>query len=179
MLPEYLQIGLKHSFNDKLSNQDISMMYSQTVNESLGGNQHWQKSYFMPALADFGIVTFRKWLDEFAGGQPEWQGVQVTSFQKLTEQQLYDRWHRHTKYCPHCRQSLVLLDKIKNYCQNLLLLLTIIALIIIIINLPLHIVLIPVLLGILSLIVFYKLDSLRHRFLSYIPQSGVPIVKLY
>ncbi len=178
LLPEYLQIGLKHSFNDKLSNQDIAMMHSQTVNEFRGGNQSWQKSYFMPSLADVGIVTFRKWLDEFGGGQPEWQGVQVTSFPELTEQELYDRWHRHTKHCPNCRQSLFLLDKLKKYCQILLLLLTIINLGLIIFHLPLNMVLIPVLIGILILFFFYKLDSFHHRFLSYIPKSGLPIVKL-
>jgi phenylpropionate dioxygenase-like ring-hydroxylating dioxygenase large terminal subunit len=178
-LPEYLQTGLRHSSNNQLSNQDLSMMHSQAVNESIAENKTWQKSYFMPSLADVGIVTFRKWLDEFAGGQPEWQGVKAVPFQELTDEQLYDRWHQHTKHCPSCRRSLILIDKIKDYCQKLTIVLTILSLLFIVINLPIKIVLIPVLLGILSLSGFYQLDSMRQRFLSSIPKTGLPVVKLY
>lgn len=178
LLPKYLQTGLKHSSSYKLSNQDLSMMHSQAVNESVG-NRTWQKSYFMPSVADVGIVTFRKWLDEFAGGKPVWQGVAEAPFQELNDEQLYDIWHRHTKHCPSCQQSLVLIDKVQNFCQNLTLGLTILALLLIVINLPINIVVILVLFGILSLIVNYKLDLIRERFLSSIPKKGLPVVELY
>ena len=178
LLPKYLLTGLQHQSSYKLSNQDLSMMYSQAVNESTE-NQTWQKSYFMPSLADVGIVTFRKWLDEFAGGQPEWQGITETAFQELNDEQLYDRWHRHTKHCPSCRQSLILIDKVKDFCQNFTAVLAILALLLIAINLPVKIIFIPVLLGILSLICSYKLDSIRQRFISSIPTKGLPVVKLY
>ncbi|NET16727.1 MAG: Rieske 2Fe-2S domain-containing protein [Okeania sp. SIO1H6] len=178
LLPKYLQTGLKHSSSYKLSNQDLSMMHSQTINESTE-NKTWQKSYFMPSLADVGIVTFRKWLDEFAGGKPEWQGVTETPFLELNDEQLYDRWHRHTKYCPSCRQSLILIDKIKDFCQNFTAVLAILALFLIAINLSVKIILLPVLLSILSLICSYKLDSIRQGFLTSIPKTGLPVVKLY
>ncbi len=178
LLPKYLVTGLQHLSSYKLSNQDLSMMNSQAVNE-LTENKTWQKSYFMPSLADVGIVTFRKWLDEFAGGKPEWQGITETAFQQLNDEQLYDRWHRHTKYCPSCRQSLILIDKVKDFCQNFTAALAILALLLIAINLPVKIIFIPVLLGILSLIFSYKLDSIRQHFLSSIPKKGLPVVKLY
>ncbi|WP_293076644.1 Rieske 2Fe-2S domain-containing protein [Okeania sp. SIO3B5] len=178
LLPKYLQTGLKHSSSYKLSNQDLSIMHSQTINESTE-NKTWQKSYFMPSLADVGIVTFRKWLDEFAGGKPEWQGMTETPFLELNDEQLYDRWHRHTKYCPSCRQSLILIDKIKDFCQNLTAVLAILALFLIAINLSVKIILLPVLLSILSLICSYKLDSVRQGFLTSIPKTGLPVVKLY
>jgi phenylpropionate dioxygenase-like ring-hydroxylating dioxygenase large terminal subunit len=178
LLPKYLQTGLKHSSNYKLSNQDLTIMHSQAVNESIG-DKNWQKSYFMPSLADVGIVTFRKWLDEFAGGKPSWQGVTERPFQELSDEQLYDIWRRHTKHCPNCRQSLVFIDKVKDFCQNFTPVLTILALLLIVINLPLKIVFIPVLLGILSLICSYRLSSIRERFISSIPKTGLPVVKLY
>ena len=177
LLPKYLQTGLKHSSSYKLANQDLSMMHSQAVNESIG-NKTWQKSYFMPSVADLGIVTFRKWLDEFAGGKPAWQGVTEAAFQELSDEQLYDIWHRHTKHCPSCRQSLILIDKAKDFSHNLTVGLVIVALLLIVINLPVKIVLIPVLLGILSLICSYKLDSIRETFISSIPKKGLPVVKL-
>ena len=154
------------------------MMHSQAVNESVG-NRTWQKSYFMPSVADVGIVTFRKWLDEFAGSKPVWHWVAEASSQELNDEQLYDIWHRHTKHCASCRQSLVLIDKVQNLCQKLTLGLTILALLIIVINLPINIVVLPVLFGILSLIFNYKLDLIRERFLSSIPKKGLPVVELY
>ncbi|WP_287276097.1 MULTISPECIES: Rieske 2Fe-2S domain-containing protein [unclassified Okeania] len=178
LLPKYLQTGLKHSSSYKLSNQDLSIMHSQTINESTE-NKTWQKSYFMPSLADVGIVTFRKWLDEFAGGKPEWQGITETPFLEFNDEQLYDRWHRHTKHCPSCRQSLILIDKIKDFCQNFTAVLAILALFLIAINLSVKIILLPVLLSILSLICSYKLDSIRQGFLTSIPKTGLPVVKLY
>ncbi|MDZ8053487.1 MAG: Rieske 2Fe-2S domain-containing protein [Aulosira sp. ZfuVER01] len=178
LLPKYLQTGLKHSSSYKLSNQDLSMMRSQAVNEAVG-NRTWQKSYFMPSVADVGIVTFRKWLDEFAGGKPAYQGVAEAPFKELSDEQLYNIWHRHTKHCPSCLQSLVLINKVKNLCQNLALGLTILALLLIGINLPINIAIAPVLLAMLSLIGSYKLDSIRERFLSSIPKQGLPVVELY
>jgi phenylpropionate dioxygenase-like ring-hydroxylating dioxygenase large terminal subunit len=178
LLPKYLQTGLKHSSSYKLSNQDLSMMYSQAVNESVG-DKTWQKSYFMPSVADVGIVTFRKWLDEFAGGKPTWQGVTEAPFQELSDKKLYDIWHRHTKHCPSCRQSLVLIDKFKDFCQNFTAVLAILALLLIAINLSIKIVLIPVIFSILSLICYYKLGSIRERFMSSIPQKSLPVVELY
>lgn len=178
LLPKYLQTGLKHSSNYKLGNQDLSMMHSQAVNESIG-DKTWQKSYFMPSLADVGIVSFRKWLDEFAGGKPEWQGVKEAPFQELNDQQLYDRWHMHTKHCPSCRQSLIFIDRVKDYCLNFTVVSVILGLLLIIINLPLKIDLIPVLIGILSLICSIRLNSIRERFITSIPKKGLPVVKLY
>ena len=178
LLPKYLLTGLQHLSNNKLSNQDLSMMYSQAVNES-ARNQTWQKSYFMPALSDFGIVTFRKWLDEFAGGKPEWEGVIETGFKELNDEELYDRWHRHTKHCPSCRKSLILIEKIQDFCQNFTVVLALFALLLIAINLPTKIIFIPVLLALLSFISSYKLDLIRHSFLSSIPKKGLPVVKLY
>ena len=102
-----------------------------------------------------------------------------TPLQELSDEQLYDIWHRHTKHCPSCRQSLVLIDKVKDYCQNFTAVLAILALLLILINLPTKIVLIPVLLGILSLICSYKLGSIRERFISSIPKKGLPVVELY
>jgi phenylpropionate dioxygenase-like ring-hydroxylating dioxygenase large terminal subunit len=176
-LPKYLQTGIKHLFSYKQSDQDISMLHFNS--DELTEDKKWQKSYFMPSLADVGIVTFRKWLDEFAGGKPEWQVVTEAPVQELNDEQLFDRWHRHTKHCPSCRKSLILIDKIKDFCQNITAILAVFALVLIAINLPVKIVLIPILLGILSLILSYKLDSVRQGFLTSIPQKGLPEVKLY
>ncbi|MHC5721151.1 MAG: Rieske 2Fe-2S domain-containing protein, partial [Nostoc sp.] len=66
----------------------------------------------MPSLSDVGIITFRKWLEEFAGGSPSWQGCVEGGVKQLNDEQLYDRWHRHTKHCPSCRNSLIFTEKV-------------------------------------------------------------------
>ena len=178
LLPKYFATGLQHSSTYKLGNQDLSMMHSQAANESLEDN-NWRKSYFMPSVADLGIVTFRKWLDEFAGGKPEWQAETEAPFQELDDVQLYDLWHRHTKHCPDCRRSLVLIDKVRSFCQNSVIALAILGLLLIVFSLPTKILLIPVLLSILSLVCSYKLNSIRTNFLSSVPDRGLPVVKLH
>ena len=106
LLPQYLQTRLQHISGYKLGDQDLAMMHSQeTIESSL--QKPWQKAYFMPAKSDIGIIPLRKWLDEFAGGSPPWHGEIKASCQELDDQQLFDRWHRHTKHCPSCRNSLL------------------------------------------------------------------------
>ncbi len=178
LLPKYLQTGIIHSFSYKLGDQDLAMMYSQTINESTE-NKTWQDSYFLPSVADTGIVTFRKWLDSFADGKPDWQNIETISFQALNDQQLYDRWHKHTKHCPSCRQSVLLIDKIRNLCQILAVGLAVLTLVLIGFELPILIAFLPIPLSLLSLYLIPKLDAIRQKFISSIPVEGLPIVKPY
>ena len=57
--------------------------------------------------------------------------------------------------------------------------LAILALLLMLTSLPTKIILILVSLGILSLIFSYKLDSIKGQFLSSIPKTGLPVVKLF
>ena len=177
-LPTYLQKGLAHSLNYRLSDQDLAMMYSQTVNEAQT-TQSWQQSYFLPAVADYGILTFRKWLTEFAGGGPDWQGSHSTAFQPLTDEQLYDRWHRHTKHCPSCRQSVLWLEQVKNRCQLGAVMLGLMTGLLIFLQCPLAIAVLPGLFGFILGVLSQQIEPLRHRFLSSLPHRGLPIVKLF
>lgn len=36
------------------------------------GLSNWQKVCFVPTKADANVITFRKWLKKYAGGQIEW-----------------------------------------------------------------------------------------------------------
>lgn len=178
ILPKDLQTGLMHLFNYKLSDQDLTAMHSQeTVESSL--DKTWQKAYFMPSAADKGIVTFRKWLDEFAGGKPSWQNGVENKIQQVNDEQLYDRWHRHTKYCPSCRNSVSFIKKVQKLCQISTVVFALLTLVLSLFKIPLPLVLISPILGVLSLLLSYKLDELRHLFLSSIPQRGLPEVNLY
>lgn len=178
ILPKYLRTGLQHLFTYKLSDQDLTIMHSQEVTQSLL-NKKWQKAYFMPSPADVGIVTFRRWLDEFAGGDPTWAECLEDSAKDLNSEQLYERWHRHTKLCPNCRRSVLFIEKVQTICQISTGLLTLLTLVFLLIGIPLKIVLITPILGILSVLLSYVLGDLKQLFISSIPKRGLPVVTLY
>jgi phenylpropionate dioxygenase-like ring-hydroxylating dioxygenase large terminal subunit len=158
--------------------QYLAMMHSQeTIESSL--QKPWNKAYFMPAKSDVGIVTFRKWLDEFAGGSPAWEGDIKTSFQELDDQQLFDRWHRHTKHCPSCRNSLLWIEKAQGICTNSIGVFAVLALLLILINVPVQLAVLSTIIAVVSCLVFYLLADLRHRFLSSVSNRGIPWLKLY
>ncbi len=73
----------------------------------------------------------------------------------------------------------MLIDKVKDFCQNFTAVLAILGCLVIAINLPLKIIWLLVFLSLLSLIGADKLDGIRERFLSSIPPKGLPVVKLY
>ncbi|MBD2196039.1 MULTISPECIES: aromatic ring-hydroxylating dioxygenase subunit alpha [Calothrix] len=178
LLPNYLQIGLQHLLSYKVSDQDLTVMHSQEMIET-SLNKKWQKAYFMPSPADLGIVTFRKWLDEFAGGAPSWQDNLETTVKNIDNEQLYDRWHRHTKFCPNCRRSVILLDKVQAILQRVSGLLALLTLALIIISIPAKFALFTTILSIISLLGSYFIDNLKQQFFTSIPQGGLPIIKVY
>lgn len=178
MLPKDLQIGLQHLSTYKLNDQDLSAMHSQEVNQS-SIDKKWQNAYFLPAPSDVGIITFRKWLDEFAGGHPAWQVGVEKSLTQLNEEQLYDRWHRHTKHCPSCRNSMILLDKTRVFCNISTFTFALLTLVFLLIEIPLKLVLLSTIIAVLSLLFSYISDDIRQLFVSSISKRGLPLVKLY
>lgn len=178
ILPKYFRTGLQHLSTYKLSDQDLSVMHSQEVNQS-SLHQKWQKAYFMPSPADVGIVTFRRWLDQFAGGGPSSSGCVEESVKEVNDEQLYDRWHRHTKHCPSCRNSVSFIEEVRRYCNICTGLFAVLTLVFVLIGIPLKLALISTTLGVLSLFFSYMLDDLRQLFVSSIPKRGIPLVKLY
>jgi phenylpropionate dioxygenase-like ring-hydroxylating dioxygenase large terminal subunit len=178
IIPKDLQTGLQHLSTYKLSDQDVSAMHSQEMNQS-SLDKKWQKSYFLPSPADFGIITFRKWLDKFAGGSPTWQGCVDNNVTQLTYEQLYDRWHRHTKHCPSCRNSVVFIEKVQSFCNMCGLVFTLLTLVFILIGIPQQLILISTIIGVLSFLLSHMSDDLRQLFLSSVSKRGLPLVKLY
>lgn len=178
ILPKDLQTGLQHLSGYKLSDQDLSAMHSQEVNQS-SLDKKWQRAYFMPSLSDVGIITFRKWLDEFAGGSPSWQGCVEGDVKQLNDEQLYDRWHRHTKHCPSCRNSLIFTEKVQSFGNICTLIFAFLILVFIFTGVHFSLVLISTIIALLSSFLSYKSNDIKQLFLSSIPNRGLPLVKLY
>ncbi|MGB7439782.1 MAG: Rieske 2Fe-2S domain-containing protein [Coleofasciculaceae cyanobacterium] len=178
MIPQYLRTGIQHLSTYKLSDQDLSVMHSQEVNQ-LGIDKKWQKAYFMASPSDVGIITFRKWLDEFAAGAPSWQENREEGRKELSEEQLYDRWHRHSKYCPSCRSTVDFLEKVRRFSNIGAGVFALLSLVLVLIGIPVQLAVISTVLVVFSLILSYLSDDWRQLFFSSIPRRGLPIVKLY
>ena len=177
-LPKKLVTGFKHLSNYHLSDQDLTVMHSQeTLQASL--DKPWNKTYFLPAFADIGILTFRKWLDEFAGGKPAWENCENKPYNTLTDEQLYDRWHRHTKYCPSCRSSVVFLEKIQQYSRYLIIIFSMLTLLFLVIPISIKLAFLSTVFTVLSILIGLLSEDLCHGFMSSIPRHGLPVRKLY
>ncbi len=177
-LPKKLKTGFQHLSTYQLSDQDLMVMHSQeTLQSSL--NKPWNKSYFLPANADVGIVTFRQWLDNFAGGKPDWKNGEEKPYQSLTDEQLYDRWHRHTKYCPSCRATVDFLGKVQKYSRYSTMIFSILTLLLLLLPISSKLAVLSTIFAVISVFISFISDDLRHGFISGLPKQGLPIKKLY
>lgn len=173
-LPKDLVIGLEHSATYKLGDQDLNAISCQEIAYNQA-NQTWSKAYYLPATSDFGSIVFRKWLEKIAGGDP-FGGAVLT---KHSDEKLYDRWHRHSKHCPQCRNSIVILEKIRTTCDRIGKILILLALASLIIELSLKIAAILTIFGLLCLWSKTIIEDKKRDFMTSIPKHGLPEVNLY
>ncbi|WP_107667991.1 Rieske 2Fe-2S domain-containing protein [Cyanothece sp. BG0011] len=177
-LPKKLKTGLSHLSTYQLSDQDLMVMHAQeTLQAQL--EKPWHKSYFLPSKADMGIMTFRQWLDQFAGGKPAYENVKETPYQSLTDEELYDRWHRHTKYCSSCRATVDFLGKVETYSRYSMIIFSILTLLLLLLPISGKLAILSTIFAVISVLISLLSDDLRHRFISGLPRNGLPIRKLY
>lgn len=177
-LPKKLKTGFQHLGGYQLSDQDLTMMHAQETRQT-SINNSWSKSYFLPTTADIGIITFRKWLDEFAGGKPTWEKVEEKPYQPLTNEQLYDRWYQHTQYCPSCQSSLIFLEKVQKYSRYLMVICSLLTLFLLVLPLSVNFAILSLVCAVMSVFIYYLCEDLSHGFYSSLPKRGLPIRKLY
>ena len=122
-----------------------------------------------------GSSVFRKWLEKCAGGDPFGEA----NLKRLPDEKLYERWNRHSKLCPHCRNSVEILAKIRELGDQSGKLLILLALGSIVIGISLKIGAALIILGLLSFWGSSYVEEKRADFLTSIPKRGLPEVKLY
>ncbi|MGF1489587.1 MAG: Rieske 2Fe-2S domain-containing protein [Prochloraceae cyanobacterium] len=182
-LPEDLVIGLQHISFYKMSDQDLNILNSQEAAYSKI-DQSSSEACYLPTTSDVGSKVFRNWLEEFAGGEPF---KKETHFEVLSDEKLYERWHKHSKFCPHCRNSLKILEKIRiiaDWSSRVLGLLSLITLLISMVFANNNGIFfkIALLLAILTWFCFWfsiYLEDKKHLFLSSIPKHKLPEIQLY
>ncbi len=71
--------------------------------------ESWKTAYKLATSADRLLFEFRKWFDQYCGGQLPWSEVGVKTPEiaiNENRQQLLDRYHQHTQHCSSCRDAL-------------------------------------------------------------------------
>lgn len=178
LLPEYVQIGLQHLGLYKLNDQDITAMYAQEQNEAVLDTGR-RRTPFLPSPADQGTLTFKSWLNRFGNGGPEPNSLYAEGVESRSNEQLYDRWHRHTKLCPHCCRSIEWIAKTQRVCHRLTTVTVILGGIMLLLPLSVRLSLGCFAIAILSLLGHQGLTKLHSHFMSSIPQQGMPNLQLW
>ena len=76
--------------------------------------------YYMPGASDAYVVTFRNWLERWAGGGPfgpqnkEWL---ARAGRRLTQDELLEHYHSHTEKCSICRTALKRIQRVKSWAR--------------------------------------------------------------
>jgi phenylpropionate dioxygenase-like ring-hydroxylating dioxygenase large terminal subunit len=113
-VPQWLQRGIAHSVAGyTIVEQDLVIQHQQQLHmqrDSAKGVK-WQQSYFLPTKADVGVSIFRRWLDTYSGGKIGWlePTVEKDWIPRLDDEQLLNRWSRHTQHCNSCQKTAKLL----------------------------------------------------------------------
>lgn len=178
LLPEYVQVGLQHLGTYKLNDQDITAMYAQERNEAVI-DMGRRRSPFLPSPADQGTLTLKNWLNRFGNGGPEPNSLYAERVESRSNEQLYDRWHRHTKLCPSCRRSVEWIAEVQRMCHFMTTMMAILGGIMLLLPLTTRPSLGCFAIAILSLLGHQGLTKLHSHFMSSIPGQGIPSVRLW
>ncbi|GAQ89914.1 hypothetical protein KFL_005770010 [Klebsormidium nitens] len=110
-LPDWLL----HSNALGIPDQDVLILHKQERNLRTSYRKG-TKAYFLPNESDGGVIAFRTWLSEKAGGDVGW-GNGATSADagpQLPRSQLLNRFNRHAKGCHVCLRAMATIDRIRS-----------------------------------------------------------------
>ncbi|EIE25673.1 hypothetical protein COCSUDRAFT_39968 [Coccomyxa subellipsoidea C-169] len=91
---------------------DIVFMHQQSKTNRLAGRKaDYNRHYFTPGDSDRGVMAWRRWLTQKAGGGPVYPDTPAVdpfrdSLGKLHRRELLDRHHQHTQHCAACSKAL-------------------------------------------------------------------------
>ncbi|KAL4451506.1 hypothetical protein ABPG75_007168 [Micractinium tetrahymenae] len=102
---------LGHLGNNNVLDEDNIFLHMQEEESARRGMgvKPVSQVYYMPAASDAYVSGFRTWLANVAGGGP-WGPMDTSYLQRagprLSEEQLLDHYHAHTKRCSICQTAL-------------------------------------------------------------------------
>jgi phenylpropionate dioxygenase-like ring-hydroxylating dioxygenase large terminal subunit len=97
------------SNNNILEDDQIFLHYQERYLESLGGSENYSKAFYLPTKADLYVSELRQWANLYSADPFANRDLSTP----LSQEQLLDRYHSHTKHCASCRGALYNLQKLK------------------------------------------------------------------
>lgn len=82
--------------------------YSSLLHDDKAPPLHYSKAV-LPVNSDFGVINFRNWLRQLAGGRIPYKFD--PSMPEASNDIVFDVWNAHTKYCKYCQTALSRLKK--------------------------------------------------------------------
>ncbi|CAD7695262.1 unnamed protein product, partial [Ostreobium quekettii] len=175
LLPMYVRVGLFH-LGDALSNQDIIAGHTED-RQAAGNGGSWRSQYHLPTPSNVGVLALRNWVDRYAGGGPTWFGD--TNEREIvlnnSPSDLFNRWERHSKWCPSCRKSLKWFGKVEVVASTVAAAFFGLGLVLAAIRTASpRLALAAVVAGAAALLARFQVQKLRMAFISAIPSTGIP-----
>ncbi|KAM7497513.1 hypothetical protein LguiA_021927 [Lonicera macranthoides] len=92
-----------HVRQNLILDSDLYLLHLEERKIMEAGPSNWQKACFVPTKSDALVVSFRKWLRKYAGGQIDW-GTKFGGALPPTppREQLLDRYWSHVVNCRSC-----------------------------------------------------------------------------
>jgi len=113
-----------HMGQNQVLDSDAMLLHVQERLLHDGADNNWRSAFFMPATADTGIIKFRTWYHDCAGGEIPWPTAATAATGSTAQQQqqqqqqrvplgpakprevVMDRLHQHTLQCKACSTAL-------------------------------------------------------------------------
>eukprot|EP00232_Nephroselmis_pyriformis_P022294 CAMPEP_0182866418 /NCGR_PEP_ID=MMETSP0034_2-20130328/8194_1 /TAXON_ID=156128 /ORGANISM="Nephroselmis pyriformis, Strain CCMP717" /LENGTH=492 /DNA_ID=CAMNT_0024998745 /DNA_START=41 /DNA_END=1515 /DNA_ORIENTATION=- len=96
-----------HLERNAILDGDMVFLHAQerSLREEGRRGKGWKNAFYLPCDSDAWVIGFRKWFDEFGGGEVGWApGVSPSLPPKeLSREKVLDRFHTHTEKCGACR----------------------------------------------------------------------------
>lgn len=105
---------LNHIVGSLFLHQDLAFLHHQerTMNKRklASPGRRWTDEVYTPNPQDKMVITFRRWLEQEAGGGIPWDESCDLALPSLDKEQLFDVWAVHTQHCQHCQKALKRID---------------------------------------------------------------------
>ncbi|XP_004308605.1 PREDICTED: protochlorophyllide-dependent translocon component 52, chloroplastic-like [Fragaria vesca subsp. vesca] len=96
---------LSHTRLNLILDSDLYLLHLEERRMMDAGTQ-WQKACFVPTKSDVVVVAYRKWINQYAGGQVDWRGKYTGELPPTPpKEQLMDRYQSHVVNCSSCNAA--------------------------------------------------------------------------
>ncbi|KAF6258852.1 hypothetical protein COO60DRAFT_1074951 [Scenedesmus sp. NREL 46B-D3] len=110
-----------HLGQNQVLDSDAMLLHVQERLLHEGRNPNWRSAFYMPAGSDLGIIKFRSWYHDCAGGSIPWPGslAQQPLGPVKPRQVVMDRFAQHTAHCKSCSAAVKWIQRLQAVCLGL------------------------------------------------------------